>query len=97
VLHTVNKSPYTSNTLEECARFAVAGAPILLIEDGVYAAKSGAAFESKLAEIVKKNEVYALEADLKARGISNVAAGVKITNYDGFVELIEKHRMHAWV
>ena len=97
MLHTVNKSPFTHATLDECARFATPGSLILLIEDGVYAAKSGTSYEPKLAEIMKRAEVYALEADIKARGVGKIADGVKVVNYDGFVELVENNKMNAWV
>ncbi|MBI4665864.1 MAG: sulfurtransferase complex subunit TusB [Nitrospinae bacterium] len=97
MLHTVNKSPFNHGSLDECVRFAAKGAPILLIEDGVYAAKSGTAYEGSLKQIMQSHEVYALEADLKARGVAALADGVKVVNYDGFVELVEKHKMMAWV
>ena len=97
MLHTVNKSPFTHGTLDECARFATPGSPILLIEDGVYAAKAGASYEPKLAEIMKRSEVYALEADIKARGVGKLVDGVKTVSYDGFVELVENNKMNAWV
>lgn len=97
MLHTVNKSPFTNNALEECARFLAEGSVVLLIEDGVYAAKAGSSFEGRLKEIMGKNEVCALEADLKARGIGSTVDGVRTINYDGFVELVEQHRMTAWV
>ena len=44
MLHTVNKSPFSSDALNECARFASNGSDILLIEDGVYAATAGAGY-----------------------------------------------------
>jgi tRNA 2-thiouridine synthesizing protein B len=97
VLHTVNKSPFTHATLDECARFTTEGSLILLIEDGVYAAKAGTSYEPKLAEIMKRAEVYALEADIKARGVGALVDGVKVVNYEGFVELVEEHKMNAWV
>jgi tRNA 2-thiouridine synthesizing protein B len=97
VLHTVNKSPFAHGTLDECARFTTAGSLILLIEDGVYAAKAGTSYEPKLAQIMKRAEVYALEADIKARGVGKLVDGVKVVNYDGFVELVENNKMNAWV
>jgi tRNA 2-thiouridine synthesizing protein B len=97
VLHTVNKSPFTSGTLDECARFITEGSLILLIEDGVYAAKAGTSYEPKLAAIMKRAVVYALEADIKARGVGALVDGVKVVNYEGFVELVEGHKMSAWV
>jgi len=97
VLHTVNKSPFTHKTLDECARFALEGAPILLLEDGVYAAVAGSAYEPKLKEIMKGREVYAISADIKARGIERVVENVKVVGYDVFVDLVEKHKTHSWV
>ncbi len=97
MLHTVNKSPFNNSALDECARFAGEGSLILLIEDGVYAAKAGSSYEAKLKEIMKTTEVYALEPDIKARGIDKVTEGVKLTDYSGFVDLVEKHKTHSWV
>ncbi len=97
MLHTVNKSPFTNNTLDECVRFAVKGAPIMLIEDGVYAAKAGTSYEAKLKEIMNDHEVYAISADINARGIGQVTEGVKVVDYEGFVELVEEHKVQTWV
>lgn len=96
MLHTVNKSPFNNSALDECARFAANGSPILLIEDGVLAAKAGTAYEPKLKEIMKSSEVYALAPDVKARGLGGLVDGVKTIGYDGFVDLVEKHKTHAW-
>ena len=46
ILHTVNKSPFERNSLEACLKYASAGAAVLLIEDGVYAALAGSSAES---------------------------------------------------
>ena len=37
-LHTVNKSPFEKKSLETAIKFSLAGASILLLEDGVYGA-----------------------------------------------------------
>lgn len=97
MLHTVNKSPFSSDALNECARFASTGSDILLIEDGVYAAKAGSAYEPALKDVMKKCAVYALEADLKARGVTALVPGVKTVAYAGFVELVEKSKVHTWL
>ena len=97
MLHTVNKSPFTSNALDECARFATEGSPILLIEDGVFAAMAGTSYEAKLKELMKSHEIYALGEDMSARGLTKAAPGVKITDYYGFVELVERFKPHAWL
>jgi tRNA 2-thiouridine synthesizing protein B len=97
MLHIVNKSPFSSTALEEAARFAAQGAPILLIEDGVLAARAGTVFSPKLAEIMKRNPVSALDPDLKARGVDKLAEGVTVVDYAGFVDLVEKHKPHSWI
>ena len=48
VLHIVNKSPYERNAFDACLRLAQAGSAILLIEDGIYAAKKNAAAADKM-------------------------------------------------
>ncbi len=97
MLHTVNKSPYTHSTLAECSKVATPGSSILLIEDGVFAVQAGGAKVVDLNEIMKDKTVYALEPDIKARGISKVCEGVKVIGYDGFVDLAVESKSHAWV
>ncbi|KRT72553.1 MAG: DsrH protein, tRNA 2-thiouridine synthesizing protein B, partial [Candidatus Rokubacteria bacterium CSP1-6] len=45
MLFTVNKSPYLHSNLETCLRVAPDGAPLVLYEDGVYAAVAGTRVE----------------------------------------------------
>ena len=96
MLHTVNKPPLDSCALQSAVRIAAPGAPILLLEDGVYAAKAGARSEWLVASALAKHPVYALEPDLRARGIVDVVKGVTLIGYDGFVELVETHRVVTW-
>jgi len=97
MLHTVNKSPFGNNTLETCIRFAAPGDPILLIEDGVYAVQAANSFASLIETILKTNPLFALQPDLTARGISMIASGVTTVDYEGFVELVEQHRVNSWL
>lgn len=98
MLHTVNKSPFQNSTLDTCNRFVNSGDAVLLLEDGVFAAVAGTAKSSLVEGLVQKGiEVYALSADLKARALDNLLAGVKVTDYAGFVELVEKHKTHSWL
>ncbi|MBU0568099.1 sulfurtransferase complex subunit TusB [bacterium] len=97
MLHTVNKSPFLSGALESCLRFAQKDDPILFYEDGVYAAMSGTKVESLITDVIKEHPVYALRADLSARGIDSVIDGVNIVDYAGFVELVEQHKTNAWL
>ncbi|HKI74908.1 MAG TPA: sulfurtransferase complex subunit TusB [Pseudomonadales bacterium] len=88
ILHTVNKSPFTTRALAECLRFIVPGDSILLLEDGVYAAsKSG-----PTALIDVDTPVYAIKADVDARGLSrHLVDTVQVVDYDGFVRLCTDH------
>ena len=100
MLHTVNKSPFEKNSLDSCLGHAKAGAAILFIEDGVYAAQKGTAAESKVKTASEKCKVYALGPDMKARGIdgAQVIDGVEVVDYAGFVDLAaEADQVQAWV
>jgi tRNA 2-thiouridine synthesizing protein B len=88
MLHIINKSPLTDSSLDSCLRVAQSG-EILLIEDAVYAATSGCAFESKIREAMGRFKVYVLQPDLEARGLADrMLAGVSPVDYGGFVDLV---------
>jgi len=88
MLHIINKSPLTNNSLESCLRVAQSGGDILLIEDAVYASTSGNAFESKIREALGRFKIHVLQPDLEARGLADrIIEGVSPVDYGGFVEL----------
>ena len=97
MLYTINKSPLMFGNLMSVLRIAPAGDPILLYEDGVYAAVKGAASEELVAQAVADHPLYALKADLDARGLVSLADGVQVIDYDGFVELVEQHQVVPWL
>jgi len=97
MLHTVNKSPFQNSSLENCLRLARPGDVILLLEDGVYAASAGTAKSSLIEQAVKRHTVYAIDADLKARGLVNLIKEVRVASYGDFVDLVEQHPVHAWL
>jgi tRNA 2-thiouridine synthesizing protein B len=97
MLHTVNKSPLSSDSLESALRVAAAGAPLLLLEDGAYAARPGARSQALLESALAGHPVYALKPDLEARGITRVMPGIRVIGYDGFVELVEQHTVVPWL
>ena len=70
MLHIVNKSPLDRCSLDTCLATAQPGGALLLIEDGVYAATSGNAAAGKLTQAMGQMKVYALKADLEARGLT---------------------------
>ena len=97
MLHTINKSPFQNSALENCLRLAREGDVILLLEDGVYASATGTIKSSLIEQAVRRHAVYAIEADLKARGLDKLIKEVRIASYGDFVDLVEKHPVHAWL
>lgn len=97
MLFTLNKSPFTTKNFESVLGYITADTPILLYEDGVYAATVGSSVEDSLKKILKDSKVYVLGPDLSARGIENTVEGVEVVDYTGFVELVEKHNVAPWL
>lgn len=99
MLHTVNKSPFENDTLASCLAHASKGSTILLIEDGVYAAMRNTAMADMLQKAMNDFTIYALEADLKARGIRDkVMEGIELVDYSGFVDLVVANdKVQAWL
>ena len=97
MLHTINKSPFQNSALKDCLRLARDSDVILLLEDGVYAAATGTVKSSLIEQAVRRHAVYAIEADLKARGLIKLVKEVRIASYGDFVDLVEKHPVHAWL
>ncbi len=88
MLHIINQSPMSSSTLDTCLNVATGG-DILLIEDAIYAATAGNAYEAKIKEAMSRFKVYALMPDIEARGLADrVLEGVSTVGYDGFVDLV---------
>ncbi len=101
-LHTVNKSPFEKNSLENAIKLSAAGSSILLIEDGVYGASKGTSFEAMVTAVQgdKKMKIYALKSDVKARAIAEdrLIDGVELVDYAGFVDLVEAtDKVQAWL
>ena len=100
ILHTVNKSPFEKSTFRSCLDHAGPGDGVLLIEDGVYAATKGTAAADLIAARKGDVALYALGADLAARGISekSVIEGITVVDYGGFVDLVAEHDVsQAWL
>ena len=89
MLFIINKSPFASRALDSCLQVADKGDTILFIEDGVFAGRL------KNLEKVKEKGIalYALKADVEARGISS---SLPIVDYDGLVNLVEKDNTVNW-
>ena len=98
ILHTVNKSPFESNTFDTCLGLAKDGSTVLLIEDGVYAATTGHSAANKISN-ASGISFAVLGPDLQARGLeSKLADGIKVVDYEGFVNLAAEHdSVQSWL
>ena len=99
ILHTVNKSPFDKNSLERAIGTAKEGSSVLLLEDGVYGAISGASSSAMVEDAMKTVKVYALGADVDARGIKGrVIDGIELVDYAAFVKLAADHsQVQSWL
>jgi len=93
-LHTVNKSPFSHQTLASCLTLCASGDSILLLEDGTYGALTGAPTTALLNDAIKRGvSVYAIKDDLAARGLhSQLIQQITATTYQGFVRLSCQHK-----
>lgn len=99
-LHTVNKSPFSTQTLLSCLNHAKDGDSILMIEDGVYGAAKGTGLADAVAARSGAVALYVLQGDMTARGIDSgrLIDGVKPVDYAGFVTLAaDSDRTQAWL
>ncbi len=98
MLHIINKSPLTNNSLDTCLRVSETG-EILLIEDAVYAATEGSAIEGRMREAMNRLKIHVLLPDLEARGMADrVIEGVSTVDYSGFVDLVAGNKnCQSWL
>lgn len=95
ILHTVNQSPFTTNTLAQCLSYIDDGDAILLLENGVYGALSS---QSLAAQLTNKT-CYVIEADLQARGLleQDRLTHIKLIDVNQFVELTTQYDLvQSW-
>ena len=100
MLHMVNKSPFDRNALDSCLRLAKAGSSVLLLEDGVYAAMSKAAYAEAIGKRMEDLTFYVLGPDVSARGLDDTPLidGINVVDYDGFVDLVVEHEVaQSWL
>ncbi|WP_370280790.1 sulfurtransferase complex subunit TusB [Pontibacterium sp.] len=95
-LHTLNQPPGNAQCLERCLNALADGDALLLIEDGVLATLP--AHASRFDAIAANVTLFALQADLDARGLNDLK-GTRFTVVDdgGFVELAcEQDKVVSW-
>ncbi len=99
-LHTVNKSPFMTQSLVSCLNHCKEGDAVLMIEDGIYGGLGQGQMAPLVQEMGKKVSLYVLMPDVAARGVdaARLLDGVEGVDYAGFVELVTKHdRTQAWL
>ncbi len=99
-LHTVNKSPFSTRSLQSCLNHVRDGDAILMIEDGVYGGVQGTGLADEVADKNGSVSLYVLEGDMSARGLdpTRLIKGVTPVDYSGFVKLAaESDRTQAWL
>ena len=100
MLHLINKSPFDRNALDSCLRLAKAGSSVLLLEDGVYAAMSNAAYAKAVKPRMGDLTFYVLGPDVSARGLDDkpLIDGINVVDYGGFVDLVVEHETaQSWL
>ena len=98
-LHTINKSPYTHNTLFSCLKVCEESDGILFLEDGVFGTIESAPGAEELQTLIKRGvTVFALINDVKARGLEKkLTSNIQLIDYDTFVQLTIDHRcVQSW-
>ncbi|MDA9003904.1 sulfurtransferase complex subunit TusB [bacterium] len=99
ILHTVNRSPFSHQTLDNCLKRMSSNDALLLIEDGVYGLLAHNPYQLPLRQLVR---CYALDEDVTARGLHKLNSDQRIESihtihYSGFVELAcEFSRTISW-
>lgn len=90
MLFIICKSPFASRSLDSCLQIADTGDTILFIEDGVFAATL-----KNLEKVAERGiALYALKADVEARGIQSL---IPVVDYEGFVDLVEEDTTVSWI
>jgi len=95
-LHTLNQPPGNIECLKRCLSALSEGDALLLIEDGVLA--SLPAYAAHYDQIQVKISLYALQADLDARGLNDLKDNrFMVVDDGGFVDLACEHdKVVSW-
>ena len=98
-LHTINKSPFSQQTLLQCLEVIGCDDSLILIEDGCYGALKSSPAYRQLLEISKNGvKIYVLEDDLRCRGLtSNFFDDLTLVGMNEMVELCCQHKnVQSW-
>jgi tRNA 2-thiouridine synthesizing protein B len=96
-LHVLSHSPFSDSRLSSCLRLLGANDGLLLSGDAVYALQPGSAQLRALELMPDSIDLFALDEDLTARGIS-AAQRAQVVDYPGFVELSCRFdKVNSWL
>jgi tRNA 2-thiouridine synthesizing protein B len=91
LLYQIKRSPYISRDLEHILPVAREGSHIMLYQDAVLAAAVTDENRQWLERLTDAGvTVHALGEDLSARGVVRVLDGVDVTDYAGWVDLVDR-------
>lgn len=86
ILHLVNKSPFSNNSLHQCLQLLGERDSIVLLEDAVLLLANPQAASG----LPPAERLFAIESDIQARGLS-ACAGITGVEYEQLVELVVRH------
>lgn len=99
MLHILRHSPHSDNRFASCLRVLAGEQGLLLMEDAVYALLPDSQPASSLNLLPAAVQLYLLEADMLARGLTADAlpARVQIVDYQGMVALCAQYpKVISW-
>ena len=91
LLYQIKRSPYISRDLEHILPVAREGSHIMLYQDAVLAAavtEENRLWLQRLTDVGVT--VHALREDLSARGVTRVLEGIDVTDYAGWIDLVDQ-------
>lgn len=93
MLHILRHSPHSESRFASCLRAISSRQSLLLIEDAVYGLLPRTTGRNTLEYLPGTVSLYALDADLQARGLAldDLPSRVTIINYPMMVELCLEH------
>ena len=95
ILHTVKTSPFQTLAINNCLNLLSEQDSLLLMEDAVVASQAPHGHFKQLRLLAQQNRLFVLQADLDARGVTNLIG--QGCDYVQFVDLVIQHKSQlAW-
>ncbi|WP_409487906.1 sulfurtransferase complex subunit TusB [Pseudomonas promysalinigenes] len=95
-LHVLSHSPFGDERLNSCLRLLGADDGVLLCGDAVYGLREGSDAYRQLQAANLPDQLFALEEDMQARGVSSTLA--QAVDYPAFVELsLQFYKVNSWL